>query len=425
MISEVTKGLLFILVLAATTCYSQTFSFSRMDYADDYDIRFDSVNAIACLYRTSESDWSTTFRKVFLNERLKPIDSVEYVVPGSARLVGSVTNEKYVVHVFNTAHHEVQSLYFLFTGKKGRFHHSFLLRAADFQPCFHKRLNDWNSITVHLLPNVANPETLILYPIAERSYEPMIGRTIALSAEDGRLLWMLQGPTDHRMLVTPHELVGLRTKYLKGNVQRHRCTFYDKENGSFIAEESLYEGKGYRNIDVFTIVGSRLVVGGKQFDNKPVTVVAQAHELEPVSWQKVRLYHYYVSEFDFSGNRILDVVDTIGRTLMFDNPAPSAFKPHLTAEEINDELTMGGIATVLTAEQLITASERQQVYGSRQIHAPHSSWKWPVLILEELKLPGIRIPDPYTVGINVTPLGLLTITATSTRVFLRMHISSR
>src|SRR5258705_6710377 len=102
------KVFIVIQLFAIARAVGQSYHFP-LSMPDDklgvrYDARMDS-GRVACLFQPSGKYVKPSiYRKVFLGEDLRPIDSVDFVVPGRAWLVAVESNDRYTIHVFYSSH---------------------------------------------------------------------------------------------------------------------------------------------------------------------------------------------------------------------------------------------------------------------------------------------------------------------------------
>lgn len=278
--------------------YCQAYHFSHLNTSDGYDIRTD-MGEIICLHKVSAKKVQPTiFRKVFLNESLQPVDSVDYTIPGLANLIASESNEKYAIHVFHVKAEKTDFIQFVIAEKSGQVHTTFNKAEADFVPLFDSKVKKTNLVQLSFAENSGSPDILILRPRLSRGGYSVGGKIFALSAESGALLWSLPAPDLSRVISTNDRLLATSTTNMGGSSYQPAYTlhFIDKATGKILFSEPLYNGQGYRLISVFTSNGTELLVAGTEYKTG-----------------KEKSGHFFVSLFDLDGKRILDEVDTTAR----------------------------------------------------------------------------------------------------------------
>jgi hypothetical protein len=289
------KGYFLALACAAQflICNGQTFRFKHTDPTDHFDIK--SVRTgTTCVYRVSEKDVAPTqFRKVFLDQYLDPVDSVDYSVRGIASLVASGVNERFDVLVF-LVKDKSDYFHFIVSEKSGSVHTSFNKELKDFTTIFNKVPKKIESIQLEFLLNRGDPEMLIVLPRQRRGSSITPGKIFALNANDGQQQWAID-PPDTRAITTTENEVVLGNMTTNGNI----ADFYDKQRGSLIRSIRLSPGLKKRDMSVFDTNGSELLVGGTERHNK-----------------LSKDGNFYVTIVSKDGEIVVDNVDTTARFTM-------------------------------------------------------------------------------------------------------------
>src|SRR5258706_4217984 len=106
---------LFVLLGYHVASIAQSYSFKAVNRYDHFEIQSEG-NQLFCLFRISEKNAPVSvFRKVYLNDGLKPVDSVEFSLSGQAELLCSGGDEKYSFHAFYTKIESVEKIIFFIT----------------------------------------------------------------------------------------------------------------------------------------------------------------------------------------------------------------------------------------------------------------------------------------------------------------------
>jgi hypothetical protein len=351
---------LTICLVANQVSFAQSYSFAQRDPDFHYLIRYDSGLGISCLFRQKLTDKTTTYRKVFLNNDLQPVDSIDLNFPGTARLVSSYSNKQFSLLAFQSDYREQSVIHLIvLSGRTGKIKSWKEKKLTDFDPYFPRKLNEWNALTFRFLENPSAVDTLLLVPIARRHYETMVGKLFAFDVEKNEPLWSIEGRPVGRMLASAHYLIGLDRKSSAFRIPGYTLSFYNKRDGHLVHSENFNAGHGFRKIDFFVCREDRLLVGGKQFQRNNSAIKKDIYE-------QLRQYHYFITLYKLSGEKVLDVVDSIRTYSYMSGDSQYLLVPPLTKEQAGDSLITNAINYTLFAEQQLDAGMLDNLYGMNE-----------------------------------------------------------
>ena len=245
------------------------------------------------------------YRKVFLGEDLRPIDSVDFIVPGSASLIAVESNDRYTIHVFYSSQNAYffgknDFFQFIITWKSGKIHSSFVKTAVDLSPYISAKIKVPNVVQLNFAENTGSPEMFILqfgfHNVNDRVTYP--GKTAAFSVDDGRLVWIVDDISLLKIVSTKDELIGLTSTDSQKPV--YTIHFFSKENGKKLRSHQLDQSQNFRIISVFATNGREVMIAGTEFPRN-----------NDKDYEKNG--HFYMSLLDFEGKSIVEQADTTTR----------------------------------------------------------------------------------------------------------------
>jgi len=283
---------LFVLLGYHVASIAQSYSFKAVNRYDHFEIQSEG-NQLFCLFRISEKKAPVSvFRKVYLNDGLKPVDSVEFSLSGQAELLCSGGDEKYSFHAFYTKIESVEKIIFFITNI------SFSKTAIDFASYFSKPVKKLKYIHLTILNNNGSPGIILVQPYLTRGSTTYAGKIFALNANDGKEIWTCAAPLLFHTQTTDSLLIGTTTTYPNGIYSNpgYQIHFVDKSNGRLLKSMAFYNGQGYRSISVFATNGKELMVAGSEYPSS-----------------NTKNGHFYMSMFGLNGEKIFDQVDSAAR----------------------------------------------------------------------------------------------------------------
>ncbi|HEV8512912.1 MAG TPA: hypothetical protein VGQ59_06530 [Cyclobacteriaceae bacterium] len=288
---------LFILLLSLGFGTSaQTYSFKNIIDYDKFEVQ--PVNdGVYCLFRISERKAPVSvFKKVFLNNELKPVDSINYSIEGNASLLASCSDEKFVTHVFYSSG-SVEKIIFIITDFDGKVQSTFSKTAADFSHYFPKPIKKLKNIQLSFLPNNGSPGMLLLQPYQLKGSSLQKGAFFSLNTEGGKEMWISSSvPPLYHIQTTGSLLFGLNSTNPSSlnSFPDYKVYIVDKETGKMIRSVPFTsKGNGYRLISVFATNGHQLLIAGSEFESG-----------------STKDGRFYMTQFTLDGDKILDEVDS-------------------------------------------------------------------------------------------------------------------
>ncbi len=291
-------SILFVLLGYQITGTGQSYSFKTTSQYDHFEIQSEG-NQLFCLFRASERKaLVTVFRKVYLNDSLQPVDSIEYSLTGSAELLCSGGDEKYSFHAFYTKVEATEKIIFFVTNNFDKTHASFSKTAIDFTSYFSKPVKKLKNIHLTFLNNNGSPGMILVQPYLTRGSTTYPGKIFALSANDGKEIWTCSAPLLFRTQTTDSLLIGTTTAYPSGGYSNpsYQIHFVDKSNGRLLKSMAFYNGQGFRSISVFATNSRQLMVAGSEYPSG-----------------NTKNGRFYMSMFALNGEKIFDQVDSAAR----------------------------------------------------------------------------------------------------------------
>ncbi|NOT74999.1 MAG: hypothetical protein HOP08_08720 [Cyclobacteriaceae bacterium] len=272
--------------------FAQTYSFPYLRPSDNFAIDNDD-NGVYCLYRSSKTKTSTTFLKVLLDQNLRAIDSVEYVLDGNAELLTSGGNERFTFHAFESKSEGVRFIEFLITSKSGKLQYSFRKGAVDIERMFgkHTRVQD---VRLEFLSDPDN--NILLVKFNEfRSRDPIM--IVAFDMQNGSQLWKSTRGNFNIIQTTDSLVIALR-RFPLGSESSYSINYFGKQSGVLI-KSMPYNSAGVRPrvITVMATNGQQLMLVGEEY-------IKEAYGKES---------HFFMTMFDMNGQQIFDKVDTADR----------------------------------------------------------------------------------------------------------------
>ncbi|MBS1488313.1 MAG: hypothetical protein JST43_12065 [Bacteroidetes bacterium] len=287
----------FSFIILPQTSLGQSYSFSLLRDNDPVEIQ--TMNeGLYCLFRTSAKKAPVTvFKKVFLNEDLKCVDSLNYSIEGKARLLSSTEDEKYVVHAFYTKTKTMEKIVFIVSDHQGTIVSTFFKTASDMSRYFGRPIKKLKNVFLSFLPNSGTPGMLLVRPIFVRSVVTH-GSLFSLQAEDGRELWVSNAPQLSSIQTTDKLIMGL--SYSADGYTYFpsaRIFWIDKSTGQVTKTIEFSQKSGrHRNISVFATNGQALMLAGSD------------HESYNEKDGK-----FFMTQYSLQGDLIFDRIDTAQR----------------------------------------------------------------------------------------------------------------
>jgi hypothetical protein len=288
--------LFLLLILLSVPAMAQRYHFKYTKAEDRFDIRSEG-NQFYCLFKISPKKASpTVFRKVFLNDQLQAIDSVEYSVNGVAELIATGSNERYSYHVFFTKIEKAELLEFVVTEKDGKIHATFTKSGLDFHSSFAKSSIKLKNLQFSIVDNFGSPDMLLLQ-LKLFSSSGLLPGLIALDIETGKERWVSNTPYLTNIQTTSDKIIGLSSPTsLYSNQNDYTIEFINKEDGRVTKAVPFYTGKSNRAISVVTTNGRELLLGGVEYPGN-----------------NAKNGQFFLTMFDLNGQRIFDKLDTAAR----------------------------------------------------------------------------------------------------------------
>ncbi len=290
--------LIFILIGFHGMANAQRYSFPNRNASDRFELKTED-NGVYCLFKISKKNAPVTvFRKVFLSADLTPRDSVDYSMEGQVNLIASGADEKYTVHAFYAKAAPLEKIIYLVTDKAGEIKSSFSKTVVDFASYFPKPIKRLKNIQLAFLPNTGSPGMILIQPYLAQGSSTYPGRMHSLSAEDGKELWVSNSQPLSTLQTTDSLLIGMTTSFSTGMNQPpfYQISFIDKNSGQLLRTIPFTKTQGYRTISVFTTNGRQLMIAGSEFESG-----------------NDKNGRFYMSMFNFAGERIFDEVDSASR----------------------------------------------------------------------------------------------------------------
>jgi hypothetical protein len=299
------KVFIVIQLITITSAVGQSYRFQLSKPDDKFDVRMDS-GRVSCLFRASGKNVRPSiYRKVFLGEDLRPIDSVDLVVPDNSKLVTVQSKERYTIHVFYCSQRaqfygKNDFFQFIVTWKSGKIHSSFVKTAVDLSPYNRAKIKVPNVIQLNFVENTGSPEMFILQFGFHNVNDGVTysGKTAAFSVHDGRMVWVLDDIFLLDILSKEDKLIGLSSTDSEKPV--YTIHFFSKENGKTLRSQELDHSQNFRIISVFATNGREVMIAGTEFPSN------KGKDYEKNG-------HFYMSLLDFEGKLIVEQTDTTTR----------------------------------------------------------------------------------------------------------------
>jgi hypothetical protein len=269
---------------------AQQYSFPYSGNGDDLAINNDGAD-VYCLFRLGKASVETIYRKVILTENLRPVDSIDYRIEGSANLIASGGSEKYTYHVFETKVEKVPAFVFLITDKAGNIQFTFRKFSPDFIQYFGKEIKI-KQMRIGFLPD-QSPDQLLIEVFVPDTNLPV--RIVALNMQDGSPLWFGKTPTLDFVQTTESMLIGL-SKQREGSQSTYVIHFLDKQTGEQLHSTLFNIGPNKRSVAVVSSNGQQLLIAGDEYKE-----------------QNLKDSHFFMTMFDLEGKQLFEKIDTTDR----------------------------------------------------------------------------------------------------------------
>jgi len=283
---------ILILQFLPNSTLAQKYAFRYNRLNDRFDVISDARSLFCLFHVSSPHAPNTVFRKVFLNEDLKGIDSVEYEIPGDANLISSGTNEIYTFHLFQVKKDKNWNIQFIVTDKSGRLLFQYFKPNLDFSRWFGHEIKP-KQLLLEFIPNKDTPEMMLLQIGKTNSLFPH--KITALDLKTGNLLWVSEVAGLTNIQTNADRLVGTSSYYQHQSLQ-YLIHFVDKNTGKQTKTLSLEHPDHRREIAVVASEGSKLLIAGNEYVG-----------------QQTKNLNFFMALFDLDGNVIFDRVDTTNR----------------------------------------------------------------------------------------------------------------
>ncbi|CAN5616608.1 hypothetical protein BH10BAC4_BH10BAC4_00310 [soil metagenome] len=278
------------LVLGSLLASAQQYSFPYSGNGDAVTINNDGED-VYCLFRLGKASVETIYRKVILTSNLRPVDSIDYRIEGSADLIASGGSEKYTYHVFETKVEKVPAFVFLITDKAGNIQFTFRKFSPDFIQYFGKEIKI-KQMKIQFLPD-QSPDQLLIEVFVPDTNLPV--RIVALKMQDGSPLWFSNTPTLDFVQTTESLLIGL-SKQREGSQSTYVIHFLDKQTGEQRHSTPFNVGPKRRSVAVVSSNGRQLLIAGDEYKE-----------------QNLKDSRFFMTMFDLEGKQLFDKIDTTDR----------------------------------------------------------------------------------------------------------------
>lgn len=288
----------FLILVVATSGVAQTYSFKSRDPYRNSEIQPEG-EGLYCLFQESPNKAPVTiFRKVFLNQELQPVDSVDYSIEGKATLLASGGDEQFVFHAFYSKTKPIDQVHFIVCDNTGKVVSAFNKTANDFAPLFSKPVSKAKQIQLSFLPNTGSPGMMLVQPFLMKGSVRYPGKIFALNSEDGKFLWASNALYFSRVQVTDKLIVGLSAVSAGYSYfPTYQVQFIDKADGSLLKTTPLANPpKGHRAVSVFATNGQDLMLGGSEFETS-----------------NSKHGKFFMTMLSLNGEKIFDKVDSAER----------------------------------------------------------------------------------------------------------------
>lgn len=290
----------FALVIALSS-HAQSQSFSFFDHSKGNAEIMPGNDGLHCLFKTSDKkQLNSEFKKVFLDNELRPFDSTKYLIEGNATLLASCSNEKFITHAFYTKTASVEKVVFIVTDHFGKQQYTFFKTAVDLSSYFERPVKKLKNVQLSFVPNNGSTEMLLIKPTVTSGSIHSTGKMFALGSDDGRELWVSNAPPMSRIQTTEKLVIGLTTVFSSTGFNAsysYTIHFVDKSSGQLIKSVQLANGgKGYRAVSVFASNGVELMLAGSSFESN-----------------NTKDGKFFMTMFNLSGEKIFDSVDSAAR----------------------------------------------------------------------------------------------------------------
>jgi hypothetical protein len=261
------KLLILIFVVSALKSKGQKYSFHHPRINDGLEINT-SGSQVYCLFPVLEDGKNSVFRKVFLNENLQPVDSIDYQLEGKAKLLTSGANQFYQFHIFRTKAEGTTNLDFLITDKSGRILSKIRKSQKDFSTIYNEKLN-LNHLRISLVSDQS--EDIFFIRISSDINKTYPERIVAIRVKDGSLRWINQTPslifvqsTDSLVIVISLEV---KLKGFRIEESPYTIHYLNKYSGKEINSVKLFSPRtNHKNIQVFACNGKQIMIVGSKFE---------------------------------------------------------------------------------------------------------------------------------------------------------------
>lgn len=261
-----------LLLLVSSLSWGQSYTVKNGIPADGYDATFEN-GRLYVLYRLRNADINAPyrFRKLFLSDELKPLDSVDYQLAGKADLNQSRIYGDFVCHLFSTR----KQTFIVLTDADGVEVNRITLENSDFKKYFPLSTFftlglDFNLIGVSA--NGSTEPTLLVQPHTTKpgaSAEKVFGKICALSIRSGKVLWTMdQPPRILKSLVLAHAVVFLTEDETIEGHPMYALNFYSTSDGHKTAYSPLPPGLGLRDVTTMESNSDTLLLSGIEYKKK-------------------------------------------------------------------------------------------------------------------------------------------------------------
>jgi hypothetical protein len=188
---------------------------------------------------------------------------------------------------------------FLVTDKSGKVLATYEKTAEDFKPFFKRGVKKLSELQFNTTKTQGQDDEILLLEPRLFTKSGMLkarGCWFALDMLTGTLKWQMKMPvTFYRAKTTRGRLIALQIDPRSGLLSAH---YYSLNTGDELKIVPLQPRSGSRQISVFEVDSSKVILAGSEFEKNNAS---NKHG------------RYFLTQFDLSGNRIFDRVDTVDR----------------------------------------------------------------------------------------------------------------
>lgn len=262
----------FLFLFGVTICWGQSYTVKNGVPSNGYDAAFEN-GRLYVLYRIGNADINAPyrFRKLFLSDGLKPLDSVDYLLTGKADLGQSRIYGDYVCHLFTSR----KQTTIIITDAGGAEANRITIENSDFKKYFPPSTFFTLGIDFNLLGISANgltEPTILIQPHTAKpgaSKELVYGKICALSIQTGKVLWTMdQPPAVLKSMVLAHAAVFLTEDETIDGHPLYALNFYSTSDGHKTAYSPLPPGLGIRDVTTMESNGDTLLLSGIEYKKK-------------------------------------------------------------------------------------------------------------------------------------------------------------